>query len=155
MRHHRTETHLRRDQRWHYEHLKSVNPVTGKIQNRVRDRNGKIFSQVELAQELPKFIHTELINVGESFPFYEDYLKGSTTALVTPQSRAKTQPGVCLIGDLIPRQADIAILRHLWSRVGSFTDYQAAFHDFYWREERITVSIICLFLFVTCICTYV
>ena len=41
LRHHRTEKHLRRDQRWRYEHLKSVSPVTGKVQHRVRGRNGK------------------------------------------------------------------------------------------------------------------
>ena len=34
-RHHRTEKHLRRDQRGRYEHLKSVHPVTGKMQHRV------------------------------------------------------------------------------------------------------------------------
>ena len=142
LRHHRTEKHLRKDQRWRYEHLKTVDPITGKVQHRVRGRNGKILSKVELAQELPKFIHTELVDVGERFPFYEDYLKGSTTALVTPQSRTKTQ--ICLIGDFIQRQGDLTVLRNLWSRVGSFTDYQAAFHDFDWSEERITVSITCV-----------
>ena len=142
LRHHRTEKHLRKDQRWRYEHLKSIDPVTGKIQHRVRGRNGKILSKVELAQELPKFIYTELVDVGERFPFYEDYLKGSTTALVTPQSRSKTQ--ICLIGDFIHRQGDLAVLRNLWSRVGSFTNYQAAFYDFDWSEERIRVSMICV-----------
>ena len=28
LRHHRTEKHLRRDQRWRYEHLKSTDPIT-------------------------------------------------------------------------------------------------------------------------------
>ena len=140
LRHHRTEKHLRRDQRWRYEHLRSVDPVTGKIQHRVRGRNGKILSKVELAQELPKFIHTDFVDVGERFPFYEDNLKGSTTALVTPQSRSKTQ--ICLVGDFIQRQGDLTVLRNLWSGVGSFTDYQAAFHDFDWSDERITVSLI-------------
>ena len=143
LRHHRTEKHPRRDQRWRYEHLRSVDPVTGKIQHRVRGRNGKILSKVEMAQELPKFIHTELVDVGERFPFYEDYRKGSTTALVTPQSRSKTQ--IYLIGDFIQRQGDLTVLRNLLSRVGSFTYYQAAFHDFDWSEERITVSIIRVF----------
>ena len=111
LRNHRTEKHLRRDQRWRYKQFKSVNPVTGKIQHKVRGRNGRILSQVELAKELTKFIRTELINVGERFPFYEDYLKESTTALATPQSRAKTQ--IRLIEDLIPRQGDVAILQNL------------------------------------------
>ena len=71
LRHHRTEN---RDQKWRHEHLKSVDPVTGKVQHRVRGRNGKILSKIDLAQELPKFIHTELIDVGERFTFYDDHL---------------------------------------------------------------------------------
>ena len=142
LRHHRTEKHLRKDQRWRYEHLRSVDPVTGKSQHRERGRKGKILSKVELAQELPKFIHTELVDVGQRFPFYED-LKGSTTALVTPQSRSITP--ICLIGEFIQRQGDLSVLRNLWSRVGYFTDYQAALHDFDWSEERITVSIVRVF----------
>ena len=69
LRHHRTERHLRRDQRWRYEHLRSTDPITGKIQHRVRGGNGKILSKVELAKELPKFIHVELVDIGERFPF--------------------------------------------------------------------------------------
>ena len=38
-RHHRTEKHPKRDQRWRYEHLKSVDPVTDKVQHRVRVRD--------------------------------------------------------------------------------------------------------------------
>ena len=151
LRHHRTEKHLRRDQRWRYEHLKSVNPVTGKIQHRVRCRNGKILSKIELAQEIPKFIHTEHVDVGERFPFYEDFLKGCTTALVTPHSSAKTQK--CLIWDFIQSQGDLALLRNYWSRVGSFTNYKTVFHDFDWSEERLMVSKVCWFsiLIYTCI----
>ena len=69
LRHHRTEKHLRRDQQWRYEHLKSVNTVTGKVQHMVRGRNGKILSKIEQAQELPKYILTELIDIGAMFPF--------------------------------------------------------------------------------------
>ena len=98
---------------------------------------GRSSVKLNWREELPKFIHTELVDVEERFSFYEDYLKGSTTALVTPQSRAKTQ--ICLIGDFIQRQGDLTVHRILWSRVGSFTDYQAAFHDFEWSGERLTV----------------
>ena len=69
LRHHRTEKHLRRDQSWRYEHLRTTDSVTGKIQHRVRGRNGKILNKSELAHELPKFIHTELIDVGERSHF--------------------------------------------------------------------------------------
>ena len=100
--------------------------MTGKVQHRVRGRNGKILSKIELAQELPKFIHTELIDVGERFPFYDNYIKGSTSALVTPQSRMKTQ--ICLVGDLIQSLGDLSILRI------------TAFQDFDWSEEHMKVS---------------
>ena len=140
LRHHRTERHLRRDQRWGYEHLKSTDPVTGKVQHRVRGRNGKILSKMELAKELPRFINVELVEIGERFPFYEDYVKGSTTAIVTAESRAKTQ--LCLVGDFIKTHGDLMILRNLWSRMGSFTNHQGAITDFDWGEERLTVGAI-------------
>ena len=75
LRHHRTERHLRRDQRWRYEHLRSVDPVTNKLQHRVRGRNWKLLSKIELARELPKLIHTELVDTGERLPFYHDFIE--------------------------------------------------------------------------------
>ena len=74
-RHHRTERHLRRDQRWRYEHLRSVDPVTNKLQHGVRGRNGKVLSKIELARELAELIHTELVDTGERFPFYHDFIE--------------------------------------------------------------------------------
>ena len=140
LRHHRTQRHLRRDQRWRYEHLKSTDPVTLKTQHRVRGKNGKILTKLELAKELPKFIHAELVDIGERFPFYEDFIRGRTTPLVTPESRARTQ--LCMVADFIQHHGDIAILRNMWAKISSFTDHQAALCDFDWGEERMTVSII-------------
>ena len=138
LRHHRTQRHLRRDQRWRYEHLRSTDPVTGKVQHRVRGANGKVLSKMKLAKALPPFINEELVDIGERFPFYDDYIKGSTTALVTAESRAKTQ--LCLVGDFAKTQGDMMVLRNLWSRMGSFTNHQATVADFDWGEERLTVS---------------
>ena len=144
LRHHRTERHLRRDQRWRYEYLKSTDPVTLKTQHRVRGRNGKILTKLELAKELPKFIHAELVDIGERFPFYEDFVRGRTTPLITPESRALTQ--LCIVAEFIQHHGDISILRSMWAKISSFTDHQAALCDFDLREERMTVSIIPLFL---------
>ena len=138
LRHHRSERHLRRDQRWRYEHLKSVDPVSGKVRHRVRGRNGKVLTAIELAKELPKFIHTDLVDVGERFPFYDDFMQGRPTAMVTPESRAKLQ--LSIVGDFLQSQGDFSLLKNLWSRVSSHTDYQASLCDFDWSEERITVS---------------
>ena len=77
LRHHRTERHPRRDERWRYEQLKSVDPITGKVQHRVRGGHGKILTNMKLTNELPKFIHSELVDIGERFHFYEDFIKGS------------------------------------------------------------------------------
>ena len=138
LRHHRTEKHLRRDQRWRYEHLKSVHSVSGKVQHRVRGRNGKILSEIELAKEMRHFMHVELVDIGERFPFYDDFIKGTSTTLVTPESRAKTQ--IHLIGNFVQQLGDIGMLRKLWSQIGSLTNYQISYCDFDWGEERISVS---------------
>ena len=141
LRHHRTEKHLRRDQRWRYEHLKSTDPVTLKTQHRVRGRNGKILSKMELAKELPKSMNVELVDIGERFPVYEDFVRGRTTLLITPESRARTQ--LSMVADFIQSHGDIAILRSLWAKISSFTDHQASLCDFDWGEDRMTVSIVC------------
>ena len=138
LRHHRTEKHLRRDHRWRYEHLKSVHPVTGKVQHRVRGRNGKILTKIELAKELPKFRNAELVDIGERFPFYDDFVKGTSSTLVTPESRAKTQ--IHLIVDFVQHQGNLGVLRKLWSQVGSLTNYQSSYCDFDWGEDRISVG---------------
>ena len=101
LRHHRTEKHLRRDQRWRYEHLRSIELINGKGQYRVRGRVSEILSKNKLAEEIPKFIHTELFDIRERFPFYEDFLEGHTTAVVTPESRARTE--LCITGDSFVR----------------------------------------------------
>ena len=140
LRHHRTEKHLRKDQKWRYTHLKSVDSVSNKPQHRVRGRNGKLLNKSELVKELPKFIHAELVDIGERFPFYEDFVKGRTTPMITPESRAKTQ--LCIVADFIQTQGDLSLLRNLWSRISSFTDHQASLCDFDWGEEHLTVSFI-------------
>ena len=133
LRHQRSEKHLRRDQRWRYEHLKTVDPITGKVQHRVRGRDGKLLNKLKLADELPKFIHAELVDIGERFPFYDDFMKGHTTALVTPEARAKTQ--ICIVADFIKTQGDLSLLRNLWARDSSFANYQASLCDFDWGKS--------------------
>ena len=112
--------------------------MSGKVQHRVRGRNGKILSEIELAKELRHFMHVELVDIGERFPFYDDFIKGTTTTLVTPEARIKTQ--IQLIGNFIQQLGDIGMLRKLWSQLGSLTNYQTSYCDFDWGEERISVS---------------
>ena len=114
------------DQKWRYEHLKNVNPIKGKVIHHVRARNGKWLSKIELAKKFPNFIHVELVDIGERFTFYEPFVKGSATALVTPKSPTK----LSLVGDFVQTQDDLLVLRNLWSRVGSYTEHQSPFSEF-------------------------
>ena len=116
---------------------------TGTVQHRVRGRNGRILTKIELAKELPLFIHAELVDIGERFPFYDDFVKGTATTLVTPASRAKSQ--IHLVADFVQYQGDLSILRRMWSQVGSLTNYQASYCDFDWSEERVSVGSFALF----------
>ena len=118
LRYHRSEKHLRRDQTWRYEHLVTVDTVTGKVQLRVRGRDGKILDELKFSDELPKFIHAELIDIGERYFFYEDIMKSHTPALVTPESRSRTQ--LYIIADFIKDQCNFLLLRNLRARLGSF-----------------------------------
>ena len=111
LRHQGTEKHLRKDQKWRYEHRKTTDPVTNKVHHRVRGREGKLLSMIELAKELPTFIHLELVDICERFPFYDDLVKGRTAALIASESRAKIQ--LCIIGNVIQSQGDLSILKNL------------------------------------------
>ena len=107
LRHHRGEKHLRRDQRWRYEHLKAADPITGKVQHRVSGRDGKLLNKLKPADKQPKFFHAELVDIEERFLFYDDFMKGHTTdEQVTPEARAKTQ--ICIIADFIKTQGDLS-----------------------------------------------
>ena len=95
---------------------------------------------MELAKELPKFKNSELIDIGKRFPLYNDFVKGTSTTLVTPESRAKTQ--IHLIGDFVQHQGDLAVFRRLWAQVGSLTNHQSSYCDFDWGEDRISVCVV-------------
>ena len=51
LRHQSTKRHLRKDQRWRYEHLSIQDPVTGTIQHPVRGKDGKLLTPYELELE--------------------------------------------------------------------------------------------------------
>ena len=135
LRHHRTERHLRGDQRRPYQHLNSVDPVSGKVQHRFRVRKGKNLTKIELAKEHPKFILVELVDVGERFPFYENFIEGTTTAIVTFESRTRTQFAWSEILS-IPTE-ELVVTSGLLH-----TNHQANFCDFDWGKEHLAVGIV-------------
>ena len=75
---------------------------------------------------------------GDNLPFYED-LKASRDSVTPNNSRNYSQ--LCLIDDCLIRGRDFALLRGIWTNVGTFTNTKSLFADFDWSEERMTVSI--------------
>ena len=139
-RHFRTERHLRRDQRWRYEHLKTEDPVTGDIVHQVRGRDTKVLSKFELAKELPKFINAELVVLGERRPFYHEFIGEHPTSTVADEARVGTQ--LAVVGHYVCSSGDISLLQRLWSHVGSFSLHQETFQEFAWDSESLSVSIL-------------
>ena len=64
LRHHCTKKHLRKDQRWRYEHLKRINPFTKVELPQVRDKFAVLSKGSALQVELPLFIGEELVDIG-------------------------------------------------------------------------------------------
>ena len=48
---------------------------------------------------------------------------------------------ISLIGLFAPHGGDLALLRNLWTRFGTFSSHQGFFSDFDWRSDNLTVSI--------------
>ena len=140
LRHHASERHLRKDQRWRYEHMSRVDPVTKAVKHYVRGRDGKLLTPYELELELPKFIEAELVDIGEKLPFYEDYMQGTQYMASSSESRVKIQMSV--LGHYLRSYGDIGTLRHFWRDVGVVVNHQALFTDFDWSKERLAVSIL-------------
>ena len=81
LRHHSTEKHLKKDQRWRYEHLYKIDPYTKARIPQVRGRDGKLLTPFQLALELPKFQDVELVDIGKSAPFMMNTWPEPTTCL--------------------------------------------------------------------------
>ena len=76
LRHYSTEKHLRKDQRWRYEHLSTIDPLTNAVQHQVRGKDGKDLMPYQLELELPLFIDAELVDIGEKLPFCHEFTHG-------------------------------------------------------------------------------
>ena len=138
MRHHSTKKHLRKDQRWSYEYLYKVNPITKTKLHQVRGNNGKILTPYQLELELPNFIHVELVEIGQKLPYYDEYVCMDYMASAS-ENRARVQLSV--LGQFLPFYSDFEVLKTFWNDVGVIVNHQALFTDFNWRRERLTVSI--------------
>ena len=139
LRHHSTERHLRKDQRWRYEHLAIEDPVSGRVKHHVRGKDGRLLTPYELQLELPKFIGVELVDIGEKLPFYDEYAQGVDYMASSSDNRVRVQMSV--LGNYLRSYGDISTLRNLWRDVGVVVNHQSLFTDFDWSKERLSVSI--------------
>ena len=139
LRHHSTEKHLRKDQRWRYEYLYKLDPCTNTRIPQVRGKDGKLLTPYELAIELPRFKDVELVDIGEKLPFYDEYMAGADHMSSSSENRARIQ--ISVLGRFLPNYGDIDILRSFWRDIGVVVNHQALFTDINWTKERLTVSI--------------
>ena len=68
LRHHSTEKHLRKDQRWRFEHLSKVDPITRRTTHQVRGKDGKLLTPYQLELEYLKFKSAPLVDFGKKLP---------------------------------------------------------------------------------------
>ena len=137
IRHYQGESHLRKDQRWRFEHLGVTDQLTGITQHQVRGRDGHILTPLELEREKPYFENAPLVNVGEMFPFYDDYIANTGCQQTTEDQRASAQ--IALIGSFIPHDGNILLLQSQWSRVGDHMNHKEQFSPFDWSSATLTV----------------
>ena len=138
LRHHSRETHLRKDQRWRYEYLYSVDPVKRVKVHQVRGKDGKLLTPYQLEFELPLFINAPLVEIGQKLPFYDEYMAGTDYMSSSSSNRARVQLSV--LAKFLPSSGDIEVLKSFWSDVGVIVNHQSLFTDFNWGKERLSVS---------------
>ena len=138
LRHHTSEKHLRKDQRWRYEYLYRIDPVTKTKIHQVRGKDGKLLSPYELEFELPHFINAPLVEIGQKLPFYDEYMAGTDYMSSSSDNRARIQLSV--LAKFLPTHGDLEVLKAFWSDVGVIVNHQSLFTDFNWGKERISVS---------------
>ena len=72
IRHYQTESHLRKDQRWRFEHLRIADKIIGQLKHEVRGKDGHVLTALELEKEKPLFENAVLVDIGDKHPFYDD-----------------------------------------------------------------------------------
>ena len=136
VRHYRSEGHLRKDQRWRFEHLGKVDKISGNVIHSVRGRDGQILTPFELEKERPLFESVPLVDIGPRFPFYDEYMSSAGGLTNFEDIRSGTQRS--LVGRFVPYFGDLATLQGLWTEVGNFTNHQELFGNLDWSSTRLT-----------------
>ena len=111
LRHYRTEGHLRRDQKWRYVHLQEVDEVTGIVTHHVRGRDGYVLTPIELEKEKSLFMETSLVEAGDRFSFYDDYM--ASIGGVTDPDDLRNSTLISLFGTFVLQDGNFSLLRNL------------------------------------------
>ena len=138
LRHFSTERHLRKNQRWRYEHLTVDDPLTERPRDQVRGRDGRVLTNYQLQLELPHFISAELVDIGEKPSFYEEAMARVDNMSASPQNRTRNLTSI--LSHYLPLSGDIAVLRKLWQHIGTIVNHQALFCDIDWSTTKLSVS---------------
>ena len=109
-----------------------------RLRYQVRGRDGKVLSNYQLQLELPLFIESELVDIGDKLPFYDEAKAGNDYMASSPQNRARMQ--VSILGHFLLLSGDIQVLRVLWQQIGTVANHQAIFSDIDWSTTRLSVS---------------
>ena len=137
LRHHSTEKHLRKYQRWRYEYLHKIDPYTKARIPQVRGKDGTLLTSFQLALELPKFKDVELADIGETLPFYDEYMADHMSS--SAENRARIQ--ISALGRFLSTFGHIDVLRNFWRDIGVVVNHQSLFNDVNWTKQRLPVSI--------------
>ena len=138
LRHYKTEEHLRKVQKWRYTHLQETDENTGVTTHQVRGKDGYVLTPIELEREKPLFIDVPLVETGDRFRFYDDYM--ASIGGITNPDDLRTSTLISLIGIFVSKDGNISLLQSLWTRVGVFTNHQALFSSFDWGSATLIVS---------------
>ena len=144
LRHHSTEKHLRKDQRWRYEYLVKTDLVIRVKTHQVRGKDGKILTPFQLELEYRKFKDAQLVDIGEKLPFYDEFMAGADFMSSSSDNRARIH--ISVLCRFLPHHGDLDIFRNFWTDVGVVVNHQSLFMDFDWTKERLSVSIILSYL---------
>ena len=139
VRHYQSKAHLRKDQRWRYEHLSKVDKLSGQTVHSVRGKDCHLLSALELEREKPRFESAPLVGIGPRFPLYDDYMASAGGISCPEDLRLGIQ--LSLIGRAIPHFGNLAVLERLWAEVGNFTNHQDSFRQLDWSSITLTVSL--------------
>ena len=109
LRHYKKEGHLRKDQKWRYVNLQETDSITGIVTQQVRGKDGYVLTPLELEKEKPNFIDIPVVDAGDRYPFYDDYM-ASIGGLTNP-SDLRTSTLISLIGTFVPQDGNLSLLQ--------------------------------------------